>query len=836
MKQLFDCIINSRIIIFSVWLIATLSLAVFALLYESKTSMYFAPPKGSPSKHSIELVNASFANLTHQEPFALMVSRASKSNSTLCETTDEALLQTITSFNEKAVALLKQNTYFLKSADYFDAKKNYPGAAFEFCKNDSFIIQAVFNTSWNGLKEVKIIRQQVKDLFNEVFKNNKEFKVSFISMSCLFKDVIDGTLMDMAKLDSISIVLGFVVVALFTKHLSLLVISLVNLAFSFVISFGISYFVACFMDVVSFSSAVQSATCVALTFDYSLFLFSSIKRDISLGKPANEIISNMLKSSGHVILISGACLALVFLLMMVCPINAIQSIGLVNCITIVVIFSVSITNTAALLALFPKFFLGEKFDFWKTDYLNPKRIKIIEDLDAEPLVADSVPLKETCYAKNCTTHKNQIVKEAKIQTAIKSLFSKFISKKWISIVGILIVAAVSLAFTYPFIKMDYSIDIAQTVPRNSPTLTAISEFGNEYGNGLLEPYYVVFNKTSPTVNSLLDQTAFTLMQKMAQEFIDVSKQFTGNLSYLQINSSQVIAPFFFNKPISVREFTLMNKTHSFQFMMQQVAPHPEDLSVFSMMLTPNIPMTGKGADKFIPVYRKVINKYEPEFKQLGIQITEYGMECAMIDAINGLFDGFPMVIGITCGVIFLVLCVAFKSFIAPIRLLVEVFLLQIFYFGIATLIFQFGHVHGNDALLWATIFVMFSVSVGLACDYDIFSFDSIYQHFYENQKQALNEGYVINFRDCVLAASDNLLTVMTAGIIMIVSFSGLMLSSIDMLLQFGTCLVFDLAFDTFVVVPILVPAFSYLFGEKNMYPGNAINKKKILKGVLQAQE
>ena len=33
--------------------------------------------------------------------------------------------------------------------------------------------------------------------------------------------------------------------------------------------------------------------------------------------------------------------------------------------------TVSITNTAALLAMFPKFFLNEKFDFWALDYLNP---------------------------------------------------------------------------------------------------------------------------------------------------------------------------------------------------------------------------------------------------------------------------------------------------------------------------------------------------------------------------------------------------------------------------------------------------------------------------------
>ena len=47
----------------------------------------------------------------------------------------------------------------------------------------------------------------------------------------------------------------------------------------------------------------------------------------------------------------------------------------------------------------------------------------------------------------------------------------------------------------------------------------------------------------------------------------------------------------------------------------------------------------------------------------------------MVDAINKLFISFPMVIGISFGVIFLVIAVAFRSIFAPIRLLLEVVLL-----------------------------------------------------------------------------------------------------------------------------------------------------------------
>ena len=68
-------------------------------------------------------------------------------------------------------------------------------------------------------------------------------------------------------------------------------------------------------------------------------------------------------------------------------------------------------------------------------------------------------------------------------------------------------------------------------------------------------------------------------------------------------------------------------------------------------------------------------------------------------------------------------------------------------------------------------------------------------------------------------ASENMGVVMVAGLIMIVSFSGLLFSSLDMLLQFGVCLITSLAFDTLIVVPILVPSVAVLFGKAMFWPG-----------------
>lgn len=634
-------------------------------------------------------------------------------------------------------------------------------------------------------------------------------------MSGLEKDSIDGTMLDIAKLDSISIVLGFIIVALFVRQVSLLIISITNMVLAIVISFGISYFFAINTDIASFGAAVQSAATVALTFDYSLFLFSKVKSELALDSDARTVIRKMLQSSGHVVLISGLCLALVFLLLVFCPVDMIQTIGITTFLTILFVEFIAITNTAAMLALFPKFFLKDNYDFWATDFLNCKRKKNADvDLDAlsqksgksteslntmptdvlggETVIKEDnkeAVQKKTCCLwckQNCTAQRNVPMNTSKFATWVKKVLNIMIHNKWVCAAGILIVVAVSCCFLYPMIQIKYSVDLSQLLPRTSGTLKAINRFGDLYGPGLIMPYYVVFNKTIPgQKDTLLNDEAFKLMGEMAETYISESeKYFAGDDAWMQLNKTQIIAPFFVNRSLDMQAINFIRKTAngSYDFLLKNVAPHPEDLSTFSMMITSDIAMTGLGSEKFIPFVRDIVDQYKDRFAELGIEITDYAYISAMIDAVNQLFASFPMVLGITAAVIFVIITLAFRSVLAPLRLLIEVLLIQVFYLGVNVCIFQYGHAMGDDSLLWATIFMMVMISIGLSCDYDIFSFNGIYRHYYDNYEQAIKNGVKINFTDSIMATGDNLLIVMCAGLIMMVSFSGLLFSSLDMLL------------------------------------------------------
>ena len=71
----------------------------------------------------------------------------------------------------------------------------------------------------------------------------------------------------------------------------------------------------------------------------------------------------MLSYSGHVVIVSGGCLALVFLFMVICPVDMLKSIGLVCANSIISLVLVNTLNSAAMLMLFPKFFMGQDYPF-----------------------------------------------------------------------------------------------------------------------------------------------------------------------------------------------------------------------------------------------------------------------------------------------------------------------------------------------------------------------------------------------------------------------------------------------------------------------------------------
>lgn len=238
-----------------------------------------------------------------------------------------------------------------------------------------------------------------------------------------------------------------------------------------------------------------------------------------------------------------------------------------------------------------------------------------------------------------------------------------------------------------------------------------------------------------------------------------------------------------------------------------------------------------------------------------------------VDTIDAVFGTFPIMVAITCAVVLVVMGVAFRSVLIPLRSVITISLSLMFTFGFANLTYVgeaqamviiFLHAAGDcvcryehDALGWlhiaglansSTIVWMsplctFVIICGIGLDYDVFLTVSIVEerdkghHTRESVTRGLyRTGYIIT----------------AAGIIMAIAFFGLVLActslgmrggsavrvacltavltrhvgaAITTLNQFGFYLVFAVLFDTFVVRSLLVPAMMGLLQDANWWPG-----------------
>ena len=118
-------------------------------------------------------------------------------------------------------------------------------------------------------------------------------------------------------------------------------------------------------------------------------------------------------------------------------------------------------------------------------------------------------------------------------------------------------------------------------------------------------------------------------------------------------------------------------------------------------------------------------------------------------------------------------------------------------------------ISADPGLSWASPILSVSLLVGLAMDYDIFLFVRVreFRAAGWSNRAAVVRG---------VAKTGSVITF--AGVVMAIAFSGLLLSGLMIMNQFGAILVLAVLFDTFVVRTTLTPALLYLFGDANYWP------------------
>ncbi len=174
----------------------------------------------------------------------------------------------------------------------------------------------------------------------------------------------------------------------------------------------------------------------------------------------------------------------------------------------------------------------------------------------------------------------------------------------------------------------------------------------------------------------------------------------------------------------------------------------------------------------------------------------------------------PVIFVWVLGLSFLLLLLAFRSIVVPLKAILLNLLSVGATYGLMVLVFQKGYLHSLFGFqtsptieAWVPIF-LFCVLFGLSMDYHVFLISRIREHF--DQTQRNRESVAVG-----LQSTARLIT--GAALIMVVVFSGFAAGQLVAFQQMGFGLAVAVLLDATVVRSVLVPAMMALLGNANWY-------------------
>lgn len=194
-----------------------------------------------------------------------------------------------------------------------------------------------------------------------------------------------------------------------------------------------------------------------------------------------------------------------------------------------------------------------------------------------------------------------------------------------------------------------------------------------------------------------------------------------------------------------------------------------------------------------------------------------GYTAGAVDFQDDLLARFPLLILLVLGATAVMLAIAFRSVLVPLKAIVMNSLSVIATFGVVVLVFQegvggsvFGITGPTGAIYVAIPVLVFAVVFGLSMDYEVFLLSRMKEAYDRTGRnsEATAEG---------LGATATVIT--SAALIMIAAFGAFAFARVLVMQFLGFGLAVAVLLDATLIRMVLVPAFMHLAGRWNWWPG-----------------
>lgn len=224
---------------------------------------------------------------------------------------------------------------------------------------------------------------------------------------------------------------------------------------------------------------------------------------------------------------------------------------------------------------------------------------------------------------------------------------------------------------------------------------------------------------------------------------------------------------------------------------------------------------GASSDEAVEAVRDLRDIYVPaSFPPDTANVVVGGATAENVDFFDITSQYLPIVFAFVLGLSFLLLAVAFRSIIIPIKSIIMNLLSVAAAYGLMVLVFQkgylvdlFGFQQVDTIEAWIPLF-LFSVLFGLSMDYHVFLLSRIKERF--DQTNDNTDSVVFG-----VGTTSRLIT--GAALIMVAVFGGFAAGQLVMFQQMGFGLAVTVLIDATLIRSVLVPAAMQLLGRWNWY-------------------
>lgn len=205
--------------------------------------------------------------------------------------------------------------------------------------------------------------------------------------------------------------------------------------------------------------------------------------------------------------------------------------------------------------------------------------------------------------------------------------------------------------------------------------------------------------------------------------------------------------------------------------------------------------------------------------QLGVSLAVTGSTALQNDINAKLATALPEYLAVVVGLSLILLIVAFRSILVPIKATAGFLLSVLAMFGVVVAIFQWGWLGVADApgpIVSFVPIIAIGILFGLAMDYEFFLVSSMHESYAHtgDAKRAVTDGFAMGSK-----------VVTAAGVIMVAVFAGFIGNHDATVQTIGFGLAIGIFVDAFIVRMTIVPAVMTLLGERAWWLPKWLDKR-----------